>query len=246
MHDWAAPVTTVTDPAGCAAENGVMTTLTEQKTVGEIAAQWPASARIFEKFNIDYCCGGNVSLEAACAGRGIAPDRLRQELEAAAAPTDGEQRDWRAVSLDELIDHILTRYHAVLKTELPRLSRLLAKVAAAHGAKHADSLAPLGETFEGLRQELESHMMKEEMVLFPMIRLGSASVGNPIRVMEHEHDSAGRALQAMRSITGNYTLPDDACNSYRALFAGLQDLEADLHQHIHLENNILFPRAAAQ
>ncbi|MGC9945480.1 MAG: hemerythrin domain-containing protein [Bryobacteraceae bacterium] len=115
---------------------------------------------------------------------------------------------------------------------------------AADRATHADSLLPLGETFQALRQELEAHMMKEELVLFPMIRAGSSSVANPIRVMEQEHDSAGLALERMRAVTGNYTLPTDACNSYRALFAGLQELEADLHRHIHLENNILFPRAA--
>ena len=103
---------------------------------------------------------------------------------------------------------------------------------------------PLGQTFEALRQELDAHLMKEEMILFPMIRAGVRSVGNPINVMEHEHDSAGRALETMRAVTANYTLPAEACNSYRALFAGLQELEADLHQHIHLENNILFPRAA--
>jgi len=223
-----------------------MPTLTEERTVGEIAAELPAAVRIFDKYAIDYCCGGKTSLAAACAGRGLAPDRLIQELDAALAPSPVTAPDWQTASLADLIDHILTKHHAWLKIELPRLSRLQHKVMAAHGAAHADSLVPLSETFEALRQELDAHMMKEEIVLFPMIRAGSRSVANPIRVMEHEHDSAGRALDRMRTTTGNYALPADACNSYRALFAGLQDLEADLHQHIHLENNILFPRAAGR
>jgi len=239
-------VTGVTDLGGHAIDNQGMPTLTEERTVGEIAAERPDSVRIFEKYDIDYCCGGGISLAAACAGRGIAPQRLIEELDAAVAPHAGAAPDWQTASLTDLIDHILTKHHAWLKTELPRLSRLQQKVTVAHGAAHADSLVPLGETFEALRQELEAHMMKEEMVLFPMIRAGIGSVANPIRVMEHEHDSAGRALERMRAVTGDYALPADACNSYRALFAGLQELEADLHQHIHLENNILFPRAAAR
>jgi regulator of cell morphogenesis and NO signaling len=220
-----------------------MPTLTEERTVGEIAAELPASVRIFEKYDIDYCCGGRISLADACSRHGIAPTRLIEELDAAQLPSSGAAPDWQTASLTDLIDHILTKHHAWLKSELPRLSRLQYKVTAAHGAAHGDSLVPQGETFEALRQELEAHMMKEEMVLFPMIRAGSGSVTNPIRVMEHEHDSAGLALDRMRAVTGNYALPADACNSYRALYAGLQELEADLHQHIHLENNILFPRA---
>ena len=134
-----------------------------------------------------------------------------------------------------------------MKTELPRLSQPgSAKSPPPTLDAHGDTLIPLSETFEALRAELEAHLMKEEMVLFPMIKAGRTSVGNPIRVMVHEHDSAGVALERMRSITGNYALPTGACNSYRALYSGLQELEADLHRHIHLENNILFPRAAAR
>ena len=239
-------MTGVTDLNRRAIDNQGMSTLTEETTVGEIAAERPAAVRIFEKYDIDYCCGGRIPLGAACAGRGVAPERLIEELDRAAAPSADAAPDWRTASLTDLIDHILTKHHAFLKSELPRLSRLQQKVAAAHGAAHADSLVPLGETFEALREELEAHMMKEEMVLFPMIRAGNGPVATPIRVMEHEHDSAGRALERMRAVTGNYALPADACNSYRALFAGLQELEADLHQHIHLENNILFPRATAR
>ena len=228
------------------------------KTVGEIAAENPSSVRVFERYGIDYCCGGKVSLAEACRSRGIEPVAVQVELEQAAAANPADQRDWKAAPLAALIDHIVSTHHAYLKSELPRLQFLLDKVQAAHGARHGDSLAPLGGAFEGLRAELEAHLGKEEMVLFPMIKAMQAaqqagrpapaahcgSVNNPIRVMVHEHDNAGHALESMRASTGNYTLPADACNTYRALFTGLQEMEADLHRHIHLENNILFPRAA--
>jgi regulator of cell morphogenesis and NO signaling len=228
------------------------------KTVGEIAAENPSSVRVFEKYSIDYCCGGKVSLAEACQSRGIEAVELEAELEQAAASRPGRERDWTTASLSLLIDHVVGTHHVYLKSELPRLALLLGKVQAAHGTRHGDSLMPLKRSFDGLRAELDAHLAKEEMVLFPLVkRLEAArqaglpapaahcgSVNNPIGVMMHEHDNAGRALQSMRQATGDYTLPADACNTYRALFTGLQELEADLHQHIHLENNILFPRAA--
>jgi len=219
------------------------------KTVGEIAAENPSSVRVFEKYGIDYCCGGKVSLDEACQARGIAAAQVQTDLEQAAAAKPGQDRDWSAAPLPLLIDHIVGTHHVFLKTELPRLRLLLGKVLAAHGS----SLAPLVRIFDGLHAELDAHLAKEEMVLFPMIKnMGSGrpaashcgSVNNPIAVMEHEHDNAGRALEGMRQVTHDYTLPANACNTYRALFSGLQELEADLHRHIHLENNILFPRAA--
>jgi regulator of cell morphogenesis and NO signaling len=223
------------------------------KTIGEIARENPSSVRVFEKYNIDFCCGGKVSFAAACQARGIAPAELAAELDQAAAARPDAGRDWSTAPLGLLIDHIVGTHHVYLKAELPRLEAWLDKVLAAHGASHGETLAPLGRTFAGLRAELESHMAKEEMILFPMIKgmesgrqaaSHCGSINNPIRVMVHEHDSAGQALEAMKRITANYTLPADACNTYRALFHGLLELEADLHQHIHLENNILFPRAA--
>ena len=228
------------------------------KTVGEIAVENPSSVRVFEKYSIDYCCGGKVSLADACRSRGIGPAEVEAELEQAAAAKPGRDRDWTAAPLSLLIDHIVGTHHVYLKSELPRLQLLLGKVQAAHGAHHGDSLLPLRRAFDGLHAELDAHLAKEEMVLFPMIKGMEAaqraarpapaahcgSVNNPIGMMVHEHDNAGRALEAMRRDTGNYTLPPDACNTYRALFDGLLELEADLHRHIHLENNILFPRAA--
>jgi regulator of cell morphogenesis and NO signaling len=230
--------------------------LTSEKTVGEIAAGIPAAARVFEKYRIDYCCGGRQSLEAACEGKGVSPAEVLSELEA--ATRSPEDRDWTNAPLAELADHIVARHHAFLRAELPALDQRLAKVIEAHPG-HRDSLLPLRDTFQALRFELMTHMMKEERILFPLVKrmeeaalAGAAppaepcgSVNNPIRVMEYEHDSAAAALREMRRITGDYSPPPDACATYRALFDGLQALEADLHLHIHLENNILFPRAGA-
>jgi len=232
--------------------------ITSQKTVGEIAAEVPAAVKVFEKYNIDYCCGGKLPLAEACAERGIAHEAVIGELEQAAAPRTGDSRNWASASLRELTAHIIRTHHEYLKSELPELARKMSKVRQAHGERHGGVLAPLEEVFQDLKAELESHLMKEEMVLFPLIEQMEAaqksgrslpaahcgSVNNPIRVMEHEHDSAGQALARMRELTGGYAVPADACNTYRALYHGFGELEADLHQHIHLENNILFPRAS--
>lgn len=231
--------------------------LTTDRTVGEIAAEYPASARVFEKYRIDFCCGGKVPLEEACRARGIDPEALRADLARAVEGPAAGAGEWNTAPLADLIRHIVTTHHEYLKSELPRLSMLLQKVAQAHGERHGAMIGPLSEVYAGLRDELESHMMKEENVLFPLIenmeRSRAAgqlpppshcgSVNNPIRVMMHEHDSAGNALAQMRQITSNYTLPQGVCNTFRALWFELQEMERDLHQHIHLENNILFPRA---
>lgn len=235
-----------------------MNLLTDRSTVGEIAAEHPASARVFEKHQIDFCCGGKVPLDDACRARGIDPVELRAELARAVAAPEPGARDWNAAKLADLIGHITGTHHEYLKSELPRLSMLFEKVMRAHGEKHGAMIGPLSEVYAGLRDELEAHLMKEERVLFPLIESMEAarasghapgpshcgSVNNPIRVMMHEHDSAGNALARMREITSNYALPDGICNTFRALWFELQEMERDLHRHIHLENNILFPRAA--
>lgn len=231
-------------------------TLTTNKTLGAIAAENPQAVRVFEKHKIDFCCGGDQPIEDACRAKGISAEELLAEIEAAAPAT--EERDWQSASLAKLADHIVARHHAYLHQELPELARMIQKVIVAHGPNHSDSLLPLQKTFAGLQSELTTHMMKEEMVLFPLVKrmeaaagagvgLPSApggSVSNPIRMMEDEHDSAAAALREMRRLTSGYTVPPDGCNTYRALFQRLQNLESDLHVHIHLENNVLFPRAA--
>lgn len=238
-----------------------MSTLNRELTVGEIAAQVPASMRVFERHQIDFCCGGKLPVTEACGARGLDPDAVLDEIDEEAAQSATRQADdnagWQSASLGSLVDHIISTHHAYLKTQLPRIGTMLDKVLAAHGRRHGEMLEPLAAHFFAMHQELDSHLMKEEMVLFPLIRkieeasrAGQAfaayhcgSVQNPIRVMVMEHDSAGDALAAMRQITSGYTAPADACNTFRALFFELQALESDLHRHIHLENNILFPRA---
>ncbi len=231
---------------------------TEPITIGEIAARFPAAAKVFQKYSIDFCCGGKRPLDEVCREKGVRPEDLMSEVEHASAPRPGAQGDWWSASLKELTGHIVATHHEYLKQELPRLGQMADKVLAVHGEKAPGVIPPLHEIFIQLKEELEGHLMKEEMVLFPLIeRMESAvsaglgippahcgSVNNPIRVMEFEHESAGRALAEMRRLTSDYTPPEWACNTFRALYHGLQELEADLHQHIHLENNILHPRAS--
>jgi regulator of cell morphogenesis and NO signaling len=226
-------------------------TVTATETVGEIVAANPSSARLFERYGIDYCCGGNRPLAEACSEKGLSLEEFSRELTAADAP--GTERDWRAAPLAELIGHIVGKHHNYLRSELPEIERKIEKVLAAHGERHGGTLAALREVFRGLKAELSEHMMKEERILFPMIRnmeitarlaMPAGAIQHPIRVMEHEHASAGQALAEMRRLTKDFSPPDDACNTFRVLYRQIEELESDLHTHIHLENNILFPRAA--
>lgn len=242
--------------------------ITSENAVGEIAVAFPSTIRVFEQYRIDYCCGAAQSIADACSDKGLAVnnliDQLKQASRSVRAPEGGligtpppRMRDWTKTSLTELVDHILETHHRYLYDEIPRLRQIVSKVIAVHGEGHPESLIPLGRVFEGLEDELAGHMFKEERVLFPLVKemeaaegagtslpeFGCGSVNNPIRVMRYEHDNAGNALSEMRRLTNDYIPPEDACNTYRALFHGLLGLEQDLHQHIHLENNILFPRA---
>ncbi len=227
------------------------------KTVGRIAAEKPASIGVFEKFGIDYCCGGDRPFGEACRERGLAPEAVAAEIEAAGAASGEAFRDWTQAPLAELIDHILSRHHEYLRAELPVLEQRLGKTLEAHGAAHGETLRALQQVFLELEEELYGHMHKEEMILFPSIREMEAAAGqgrvpapppfgsvrNPIRVMRFEHDNAAGALERLRQLSGQYALPAEACATWQALYRGLEQLEADLHRHIHLENNILFPRA---
>jgi regulator of cell morphogenesis and NO signaling len=234
-------------------------TVTAEKTVRELAVENPAVTRVFEKLGIDYCCGGNQSLGEACRTANL-PMRQVLDLMQAAEPAQAVQkdRDWQRESLSDLIAHITTTHHAYTRTEIARLGPLFDKVCSVHSNNHPE-LLQVRASFRGLAQELTMHMMKEEMVLFPYVaQMEEAflhgepvspspfgSVKNPVSMMEHEHDSAGNALRAMRRASSGYAPPVDACISYQTLYRALADFESDLHQHIHLENNILFPRAIA-
>ena len=232
--------------------------VTTEKTVRDLAVENPAATRVFERLGIDYCCGGNQTLEQACQSVNLPVDQVLQSLEEAelASQRTGKDRDWRRESLTDLIAHISSTHHKYVREEIARLRPLLEKVRSVHGKNHPELLR-IQVTFGDLAQELTMHLMKEEMVLFPyVVRMEEAvvqkdpvlpppfgTVQNPVSMMMHEHDTAGIALRLMRQASGDYTPPPDACVSYQTLYQALNEFEVDLHQHIHLENNILFPRA---
>ena len=217
-------------------------------SVAQLVTDRPARARIFERLGIDYCCGGDHSLADACRKKDLAPATVAEMLDAATdASTPSEQTDWTDASLGALIDHIVSTHHALLRRELPRLEQLLTRVTQAHGASHA-WLRPTLETFLALKDDLDDHMASEEERVFPSIRSleenGSPSLDRAgLEQMIEEHDEAGAALEQLRELTGGYTPPEDACPKFRAAMDGLDELEANMHQHVHKENNILFPRA---
>ena len=234
-------------------------TIATTKTVGEIAAEMPSATRELERLGIDYCCGGSRTLGEACAEANISIDEALARLEnSVASAQPGESNDWQNQLLADLIAHITGTHHAFVRAESPRIEALAAKVVGVHGKNHPE-LLQVQEVFAALAEELRVHLMKEEQVLFPyVVRMEESvlagepappamfgTVMNPVRMMMQEHDGAGDALRSLRSITNNYKVPEDACISYRTLYQALQGFESDLHQHIHLENNILFPRAVA-
>jgi len=233
-----------------------MTAIAE-KTVRELALESSSATRVFEKLGIDYCCGGDKPFDEACRAAGLSVEQVQAALDAAwqqAAPS--AEKSWQVEPLTDLIAHIKATHHVFVRQEIARLTPLLEKVCSVHGEKHPE-LFQIRRVFADLAQELTSHLMKEEMVLFPFIeRMEEAvfahepvvpppfgTVANPVSMMEHEHDNAGIALKVMRKASNGYTAPEGACASYQALYTALAEFEGDLHQHIHLENNILFPRA---
>ena len=234
-----------------------MNTITRDSLIGDIAAAQPASIRVFQKYGIDFCCGGKRPLADVCDERQIAYDEIAGAIASAELPS--EDRDWAGAPLSELVDHIVHRYHDTLRQELPRLAAMAEKVNTVHGAKVPETFPRLNRVFAELADELTSHMGKEEMILFPAVQELEAALDEsrrpqtrfplgalrmPMSVMEQEHEHAGNLLSALRELTGGYQAPEWACNTFRGLYAGLEEFERDLHVHIHLENNILFPRAA--
>lgn len=222
-------------------------------TVGQLVASRPSRSRVFQNLGIDFCCGGKVSLEEASRKKNLDPKTVLTMLLASESEPDVSGPDPAAIGLAELCDHIEQKHHAYLKSELPRLEAMLVRVARAHGERFPWMVQVL-ETFGPFSAEMFQHMAKEERVLFPLIRAleaGTAqaashcggTVNNPIRMMEHDHDDAGAALARMRQLTSGYTPPPQACNTFRAALDALAELEQDMHQHVHKENNILFPAA---
>jgi regulator of cell morphogenesis and NO signaling len=229
-----------------------MTIDVETKTIGELALEVPYAIAIMERWQIDYCCRGHQSVAEACRNAGVTPVEL---LTAIGDPGAERSSDWQSRSLTELQTYIQSVHHTYTRQAIETISLLSEKVANRHGGNHVEVLA-VRRLFAELSDELTPHMMKEEQILFPYVEeLESASasdprpqscfgtIANPIRVMLMEHESAGEKLVQLRGVTSAYALPQDACLSFRALYEQLQALETDLHQHIHLENNVLFPRA---
>lgn len=209
----------------------------EQQAIGQIAVELPGATAIFRRLKLDFCCGGQVSLAEACERKGLETARVVAELA-------GLRRDDTAPETPDanaLIDHILTRYHAVHREQLPELIRMARRVEAVH-RDHPDVPRGLAEHLEVMEVELLEHMEKEEQVLFPAIEAGRAGVGIPIAVMREEHTGHGEHLERLAALTRDHTPPQGACNTWRALFAGTAQLTNDLISHIHLENNVLFPR----
>ena len=230
-------------------------TLNTTKTVRELALEVPNATRVFERLRIDYCCGGGRNIAEACQSAGVRLDELSRLLDEAGAAGD-EVRDFSAGPLSDLIRHILDTHHVYTREESARIQALLEKVCGKHGENHPE-LGEVRTLFLKLDADLQPHMFKEEQILFPYIlRLEAAAtagspapfapfgtVGNPVRMMMFEHDTAGDLLREIRAAAQDFSAPEDACMSFRALYQALADFEQDLHQHIHLENNVLFPRA---
>jgi regulator of cell morphogenesis and NO signaling len=227
------------------------------QTVREIAIHNPATVRVFEALGIDYCCGGKRPLPEACERANVPVAQVMKLLaELGPESLSPEDKAWSDAPFRDLIGHIVTRHHSYVREEGPRLEMLLDKVVKRHGADHPELLS-IRDLFSAIHQELVTHMFKEEHVLFPYlqkmeiaVREGGPlplacfdSVGTPIARMLADHDDAGEILAKIRVLSGNYQAPAGACPSYLGLYHGLQEFERDLHLHVHLENNILFPRA---
>ena len=215
------------------------------QSLGQLARRIAGATRVFDAYKLDFCCGGSQSLRSAAAAAGVDTAPIVEELQTleGRASASGE-RDWDGATPTELVDHILTRYHAVHREQLPELIRLARKVEQVHGER-ADCPNGLADHLAAMAQELESHMRKEEDVLFPMIVRGHGAIaGAPITVMRMEHDEHGIALRRLEELTDGITPPRAACTTWRALYAGLRTFRQDLMAHIHTENNILFERFA--
>ncbi|EAR01828.1 iron-sulfur cluster repair di-iron protein [Maribacter sp. HTCC2170] len=228
--------------------------ITENKTVGETVTENIKTAHIFKKYGIDFCCGGGISINKACEKKNVDFSKLVEELQL----VDKTQKayDYDKWELGFLIDHIVNIHHAYVTESIPLILQYSARVAEVHG-HHYKEVIEINTLFGEVSIELKAHLKDEETILFPYVkqmvkaekeetRIGLAdfgSVSNPIKTMFEEHEGAGDAFKKIAQLTNNYTPPQDACNTFRALYAKLEEFEQDLHQHIHLENNILFPKA---
>lgn len=229
----------------------------EQITIGEYVAKDFRTAALFSKYGIDFCCNGNRSIEEACQKKAVTADVLLQEIETVLSSKSDSGIDYNAWPIDLLADYIEKKHHRYVSEKTPILLQFLDKLSRVHGAKHPEVLL-INELFKGCAGELAQHMKKEELILFPFIKKmihatlsdelielpHFETIQNPIAMMMHEHDAEGVRFRKIAELTNNYTPPADGCNTYKVTFAMLEEFEQDLHKHIHLENNILFPKAA--
>ena len=213
-----------------------------EQSLGQLACDLPGATRIFHRYKLDFCCGGQQSLREAMEAGDVEPADLLADL-AEIRHDEVQEQDWRHAPMSELIEHILLRFHEVHREQLPELIRLARQVEETHGQR-ADHPTGLVKHLVGMYQDLLSHLQKEEQVLFPLLRHDESRKARlPMLVMRHEHDAHGQGLQKLAQLTADFSVPEDACNTWRALYAGLVRLKEDLMQHIHLENNVLFPQA---
>jgi regulator of cell morphogenesis and NO signaling len=219
-------------------------------SLGDIVNASPKLAAQLERLDLDYCCGGATTLADACEANDLDPESVIVELETHLGADDAPA-PWASMGAVELVDHLVNTHHRYLWDELPRLQALVDKVVGVHGERHPE-LADIATCFAAIRADIEPHLLNEERILFPAIgqlvdaadlpAFGFGSIGNPISTMLREHDDLGELLRRLRALTTDYTPPADGCASYRALFSGLEQLEADTHLHVHKENNLLFPQ----
>ena len=219
-----------------------------EKTVGEIVADDIRTANVFKKYGLDFCCGGGASVQSACDDSGVDVSEVLADLEAITSQSDVVD-NYKNMPLIDLVDHIYNTHHTYIYENGPMTAEFINKVAHVHGSRHPETVE-IAKLYNELLHDLHQHMMKEEQILFPFVKQlvehgnqGGAFVNGPISVMEAEHDTAGEILKKMNELSNGYEPPADACNTYRAAYANLKALEDDIHYHIHLENNILFPKS---
>ena len=233
-------------------------TLQETTTIGDFVAKDYRTAAVFSKYGIDFCCKGHRTIDEVCSKKDINEPQLLSELNAVLDAKNDTENDFDSWSLDVLIDYIEKVHHRFVEEKTQILIPFLDKICSVHGENHPE-LLEINQIFNDSAKELASHMKKEELILFPFIKeminatkshgtIGKPffeTIKNPIAAMMSEHENEGERFRTIAALTNNYTPPEDACNTYKVTYAMLQEFEQDLHKHIHLESNILFPKAKA-
>jgi regulator of cell morphogenesis and NO signaling len=226
------------------------------KTIGQMVADDYRAAEVFEAFGIDFCCKGNKTIDEVCESKGIYKNTLLQDLAKATQTETDSTLNYNTWPLDLLADYVEKKHHRYVENKTPALQQYLDKICMVHGKQHPE-LFKIKDLFDQSASELAAHMKKEELILFPFIRKMAiakqenqpapappfGTVQSPINNMKHEHDTEGEIFRKIAELSNNYTPPADACNTYKVTFSLLKEFEADLHLHIHLENNILFPKS---